>query len=317
MRADRLLGLILLLQTRGKMTAEALADELEVSRRTILRDVDALSFLGVPIYTEGGHGGGISLDEHYRTSLTGLHEEEVRALFITSSAGLLREVGLGEAAERTLLKLTAALPAQHQPSVTHIRQLLLIDPTWWWQDSQPPPFWDDLQRAVYEDRPIETVYENYLGELVERTLDPYSLVAKSSLWYLVARREGQFRTYRVSRFRHIRLLDTHFIREPDFDLPTHWQNQTQEFVESISEFTFTLRIHPDRISFIRQLMPGRLHILEADDAASWVTVQLHLESMDMAKMLVFGLVPQVEVIEPASLREAVTQTAQFICQHPG
>src|SRR5690606_34139 len=140
MRADRLLAIILLLQTRGKMTAQALADELEVSRRTILRDLDALSAAGVPIYAEGGHGGGITLDENYKVTLTGLKEAEVRSLFLSSNARLLADIGLGEAAESTLLKLLAALPVPHQPSVDHIRQRILIDPVWWWHDLQPLPF---------------------------------------------------------------------------------------------------------------------------------------------------------------------------------
>src|SRR5512139_3667096 len=119
MRADRLLSIMLLLQTRGKLTAQTLAAELGVSRRTILRDIDALSVAGIPIYADGGHGGGIALDENYRTTLTGLKETEVRALFIASSNYLLNEIGLGEAAKSTLLKLSAALPERHQPSVDH------------------------------------------------------------------------------------------------------------------------------------------------------------------------------------------------------
>src|SRR5512145_2028347 len=141
MRADRLITLIMRLQTRGKVTAQTLAAELGVSRRTILRDVEALSAAGIPIYTEGGHGGGIALDENYRLSLTGLKESEVHSLFISGNNQLLNDIGLGEAAENTLLKLFAALPALHRPSVDHIRQRIHIDPLWWWQDAEPLPFW--------------------------------------------------------------------------------------------------------------------------------------------------------------------------------
>ena len=131
MRADRLLTLVLLLQTRGRQTAQTLAAELGVSRRTILRDVEALSLAGIPVYAEGGHGGGIALDERYRTTLTGLGESEIRSLFIASNTSLLADVGLAEAAERSLLKLTASLPERYQPSVEHIRQRIYIDPVWW------------------------------------------------------------------------------------------------------------------------------------------------------------------------------------------
>ncbi|MCB0117028.1 MAG: HTH domain-containing protein, partial [Caldilineaceae bacterium] len=132
MRADRLLAIVMLLQRRGKMTAAELADELEVSRRTILRDVEALSISGVPLYAEGGHGGGIALDEDYQTTLTGLSKAEVRALFVTGNRALLAEVGLGDAAIQMQRKLSAALPAQHQPVADHIQQRIYIDPLWWW-----------------------------------------------------------------------------------------------------------------------------------------------------------------------------------------
>lgn len=314
MRADRLLALMLLLQTRGKLTAKVLAEELGVSRRTILRDVDALSLAGVPIFAEGGHDGGIALDEQYRTTLTGLHTPEVQTLYIASNAAVLRDVGLGEAAERLLLKLLAALPAVHQPTVDHIRQRLMIDAAWWWRDAQPPPFWDDLQLAVYEDRRIETIYERYDGHVVERVLEPYSLVSKSSLWYLVAQREGDLRTYRVARFHRVRLLPERFMRRPDFDLQTYWQEHLQEFIESFSEYRCTLRIHPERVAFVKWLAPGRWEAVGAPDNAGWITLRLMLDSALMAKMLVFGLGSFAEVLDPPELPEAVLADARSLMQ---
>ncbi|GAB4169556.1 MAG: hypothetical protein Fur005_30980 [Roseiflexaceae bacterium] len=244
MRADRLLAMMMLLQTRGKMTAQSLADILEVSRRTILRDIDALSAAGVPIYAEGGHGGGIVLDEHYRTTLAGMQENEVRTLFVSDNTVLLNEIGPGSAAASTQLKLRAVLPAAHQPSVDHMRQRVLIDPVWWWRDPQPQPWWDDLQHAVYEDRCIRVVYERHNNEVIERILEPYSLVAKSSVWYLIARHAGLLRTYRVIRFRQITLLDTHFHRQADFDLPTYWHEQLRQFGELTGKYRFTCACIP-------------------------------------------------------------------------
>src|SRR5512139_2082232 len=229
MRADRLLTLILLLQTRGKMTAKALAEELGVSRRTILRDINALSISGIPVYSEGGHGGGIALIEKYRTSLTGLNKFEVQTLFVANNTQALREVGLGDAAEQLLLKLLAALPKTQHSTADHIRQRLMIDPTWWWHDTTTSPFWNELQQAVYEDRLIETTYENFDSEVSERVLAPYSLIYKSSVWYLLAEHEGELRTYRVDRFHSVRLLDQPFTRRSDFDLPTYWRAQMQNF----------------------------------------------------------------------------------------
>ncbi|GIK40347.1 MAG: transcriptional regulator [Chloroflexota bacterium] len=309
MRADRLLAIMMLLQTRGKMTAQSLADKLEVSRRTILRDIDALSSAGVPIYAEGGHGGGIALDENYRTTLAGLQDREIRTLFVGNNAQLLREIGLGDAAESTMLKLLAVLPTSHRPSVEHIRQRILIDPTWWWHDTQPLAFWDQLQQAVYEDRCIRTVYERHNGEVVARILEPYSLVAKSSVWYLVAQHDDELRTYRISRFRQITLLDTHFQRRKDFDLPTYWREHQQNFVETLAEYRFTLCIQPDRLNFLKWLVPGRYHPVEPPDADGWITVNFDLESIELAKMLIFGLEGQATVVEPPELQEAILDTA--------
>jgi predicted DNA-binding transcriptional regulator YafY len=301
MRADRLLSIIMLLQARGKMTASTLAEELEVSRRTILRDVDALSLAGIPVYTDGGHGGGIALDEHYRVTLTGLKESEVRALFVSSSAELLKDIGLGEAAESTLLKLFAALPALHQPSVDHIRQRILIDPVWWWHDLQPLPFWPELQQAVYEDRCIRVLYENYSGEVMERVLEPYSLVAKASLWYLIARREGELRTYRVSRLHHVELLDARFQRLPDFDLATYWQDHVQDFLATLTGFSFTLRIDSQGVA------PA--------GADGWVTVRFGVESLEQACIFVLSMGPHAIVIDPPELRDQVVGIARILLDH--
>ncbi len=315
MRADRLLAMMMRLQSRGKMTAHALAEELGVSRRTILRDVEALSFAGIPIYADGGHGGGIALDENYRTSLTGLKEDEVRALFISGNDSLLRDIGLGEASESTLRKLSAALPARHQPAVEAMRQRIHIDPIWWWHDSQSLPFWTELQQAVFEDRRIRALYEHYSGEVVERELEPYSLVNKASLWYVIARRDGEFRIYRASRFHSVTLLDAHFRREEDFDLAAFWNEHLQQFTETLSEYPFTLRIHSSRLNFVRWLAPGRSHIVEPPGDDGWLTARIHLESMDLAKMLVFGLATHAVVLDPPELQDAVLKTAREILEN--
>jgi predicted DNA-binding transcriptional regulator YafY len=312
MRADRLLAIMLMLQTEGKMTAQKLADKLEVSRRTILRDIDALSMAGVPVYAEGGHGGGIALDEQYRTTLAAMQDKEISTLFVGSNFQLLNEIGLGDAAESTMLKLQAVLPTVHQPSVEHFRQRILIDPMWWWHDAQPLPWWDQLQQAVYENRHIQVIYQRHDGRVVERILEPYSLVAKSSIWYLIANHAGELHTYRVLRFHEIVLLDTTFQRREDFDLPNHWQAQMQQFGKLVSDYTFTLRMDPAQMNFIKTIVPGRYQQIEQSEADGWITMQFHLESVELARMLVFGLGEHAAVVEPQELKEAVISTAQAV-----
>jgi predicted DNA-binding transcriptional regulator YafY len=310
MRADRLLSIMLLLQTRGKLTAQTLAEELGVSRRTILRDIDALSYAGVPIYADGGHGGGVLLDEHYRTTLTGLNETEIRALFISENTQLMNDLGLGEATRRLQHKLSAALPLEQQTIVAQVRQRIYLDPAWWWQDDTPLPFWSDLQKAVFEDYRIQVVYENFNGEVAERLLEPYSLVAKAAQWYLIAKRDGAYRLYRVTRFHSIQIQNMHFERENGFDLINFWHEHLKEFRESIAEYTFTLRIHPERLRFVQSLMPGRFQIIQTDPRNGWKTLLFQVESMDLAKMLVFGLGNQAAILDPPELREAIRRGIQ-------
>ena len=318
MRADRLISIVMLLQSRGKLTTQTLAKELEVSRRTILRDIEALSMAGIPIYTEGGHGGGVALDENYRTTLTGLREAEVQALFVASNNPLLQEIGLGEAEHTTQRKLSAALPAKHRLSVQHIRQRIYIDPLWWWHDANPMPFWEELQQAVYEDRCIKVIYENYSGAVSERILAPYSLVAKSSYWYLVAqqidKKNSELRIFRVTRLRQLELLGTHFQREPDFDLVAYWREHLDEFVRSFSEYECILRVRAERLNWVRWLTPGRNTLLE-ENAEGWLTVRLQLDNEELAKMLVFGLGAACQVVEPATLKERVQGACRRLLDH--
>jgi predicted DNA-binding transcriptional regulator YafY len=313
MRADRLLTLILLLQTHGKLTAKELAEKVGVSRRTILRDISALSFSGIPVYSAGGHGGGIALIEEYRTTLTGLNKLEVQTLFVTNNQHALADVGLGAAAEQLLMKLLAALPNAHHSTADHIRQRLMIDPTWWWHDNTTtPPFWDDLQKAVYEDKLIETTYENFDGKVTQRVLAPYSLICKSSLWYLLAERDGELRTYRVTRFYTLRMLDQSFSRRPDFDLPAYWQAHAQDLEKTLSEYQCTLRVHPERVAFVQWLTPGRWELDDGQDKKGWLTISVRLDSDVLAKMLVFGLAGFVEVLEPPELEPAVLAQARSL-----
>lgn len=175
------------------------------------------------------------------------------------------------------------------------------------------PFWSELQAAVYEDRRIRVRYENHNGVIAERELEPYSLVAKSSHWYLVAKREGELRAYRVARLQSVEVLATHFQRDQAFDLPTYWQAHLHEFITAFSEYEFTLRIHPDRLNFARWLTPGR-NLLVSTDAQGWHTVKFQIESDQLAQMLVFGLGNACEVIAPLSLKEAVVKACQELLQ---
>ena len=315
MRADRLISIIMLLQTRGRITTQSLADELEVSRRTILRDIDALSSSGVPIYADSGHGGGISLDEHYRSRLTGLKELEAMTLFITDNSRLLSELGMSEAATSSILKLLATLPSGHRMSVDHMRQRILIDPDWWFHESQPAEFWDALYRAVFDNRRIQITYETYQGEQTQRRLEPYSLVSKSSNWYLVGYRKGDFRIYRVSRIQRLQVLDDSFERQRDFELQTFWRTHSQTFAQKLDEYRFTVRVRSERLAFIRTLLPGRTQILDETSEDGWLTIQLQVMSSQFARMILFELGDSAIVVEPKELEAEMMERSHQIIQH--
>jgi predicted DNA-binding transcriptional regulator YafY len=189
MRADRLISLILLLQRHGRMTCARLARELEVSRRTILRDIDALSYAGIPVIAAGGPGGGIRLSDEYRTSLTGLKKDEVRSLLFSSDGALLRDLGWADAYRAGRLKLDASLPESVRNEAEITQRRLLIDSRWWWHQDGPEEALGRLQEAVFGDKNIEFDYEHYDGSTVHVRAEAYALVAKSGFWYLIAKRD--------------------------------------------------------------------------------------------------------------------------------
>lgn len=185
MRADRLISLLMLLQVRGQMTARELAKELEVSERTVYRDIEALSFAGVPVYGEPGPDGGYALVDRYRTNLTGLTEGEVRALFMLSIPAPLSDLGMSQELRTALLKLTAALPAARRHDETWIRQRFHLDATWWQQGEGHVPHLKTIHQAVWQDCKLYVVYRPLFSVEIERLVLPYGLVAKAGTWYVL------------------------------------------------------------------------------------------------------------------------------------
>lgn len=319
MRADRLLSIMLLLHARRRMTAQELAGHLEVSERTIYRDIDALSAAGVPIYTQSGTNGGVFLDEHYRISLTGLSRAQALSLFVSSDAGPLGDLGLANAVEDTLLKLFAALPDIHRQEVERLRKRIYIDPANWFQLVEPQPFFELLQQAIWDDRQLTIHYRTVEHGDVEQTIDAYALVAKANIWYLVGRKpNSDMRNYRISRFHSVTLLDTHFERDPDFDLAAYWKASCEAF-ETRSTLMFppyptTLRVHTDAFWYFPGYLEGRYRQIEPPDEHGWAMLQVVFTSLDDARMRLLGLGAGVEVVEPVELRDKVIATAEAVVE---
>lgn len=299
------MSLVLLLQGRGGMTAAELARELEVSERTVHRDVLALSEAGVPVYADRGRGGGYRLLDGYRTRLTGLDRAEAEALFLSGVPGALREMGLQEVAATARLKAAAALsPALRDAPATAAQRFHLDAPGWFAGDDPPPAALAPLARAVWRDRRISAVYKDN-----PRTLEPYGLVLKAGVWYLAARHRRRFLIFRLHRFGEISLLDEQFDRDPGFDLAAFWAEQAAQFARSLLREVITLRLSERGRSMVRHIAdPAAVE----DALASLLpdgTVRLAVESLPVAYSQVLRFGPEAEVLDPPELRAMVAGAA--------
>lgn len=315
-RASRLVQLLLLLQTNGKLTAARLADELEVSVRTIYRDVEALSGAGVPIYAESGPGGGVRLVDGYRTRLTGLTAEEAEALAYSGLPGAASELGLGTVLAAAQLKVDAALPPELRSRAVRMRERFHLDAPGWFARDEPVPHLATLSRAVWEEQRVELRYQKREGE-VRRVVDPLGLVLKAGVWYLVALsgRTGSPRTFRVGRVVGVKELGVEIDRPDEFDLAEHWQAAGEAFFESMERQEVRVRMQRSKIWHLRHLLDpdaAREAIEGAPEADvdGWIELTLGFEHLDMAAWALLQFGADLEVLEPVELRAQVAATIE-------
>ncbi|MGY0235233.1 helix-turn-helix transcriptional regulator [Longispora urticae] len=317
MRASRLVSLILLLQTRGRMTAQSLADELEVSVRTIYRDVDALHAAGIPLYGDAGHSGGYQLLDGYRTRLTGLTADEADSLFLAGLPGPAAELGLGAVVAATQLKLMASLPEELRDRAGRIRERFHLDAPGWYAEADDVPHLAALARAVWEQRAVEVRYRRWRApQEVTRTLEPYGLVLKGGRWYLVALSAGQVRTYRVSQVLELHVAEDRFERSADFDLAGHWARSLAEFAARRFTDEAVLRLSPEAVRRLDDLVSDEVaravRDTAADDRDGWVRATVPIESVRHARTQLLVLGAGVEVLSPPELRAAMAETARAL-----
>lgn len=305
MRASRLLSILILLQLRARLTAEALADEFEVSVRTIYRDIDALSAAGVPVYGDRGPGGGFALLDGYRTKLTGLASDEAEAMLMIGMPGPATALGLGAAAGRARGKLTAAL-GERGAMVDRIAGLFHLDPVDWYRAAEPVTFLPTIARALLDQRSMSMTYESWNG-VRDRIVDPIGLVQKGSSWYMVGRVGEDLRTYRVSMIRAVAVLEQGFERPKAFDLAGHWETQLARFETDLRQHKAHIRVSPLGRRLVSDLGAyGAQAISGATaDEDGWTTIDLSYEDEEQGARLMLGLGPEVEVLAPQSLRDAM------------
>jgi len=296
-RASRLVSFLLVLQTRGQQTAVELAERLDVSERTVQRDAQALAAAGVPIVSIRGPAGGYRLDRGYRTRLTGLDAAEAEALFVGPAA----ELGLGRELAAARLKLLASLPAELQERASRAAELFHVDTRGWFREEDRVPSLSVLAAALWRGRRVDIRYREG-SAVVARRLDPLGLVLKAGVWYLLARRRGEERVYRVSRIVSARERTEPCARPTDFDLAAAWADRSDAFERSRPSIEVTVRVPRSQLRYLRGA-----RVVENGERP---TVVARFDGLDHAfhGLLAYG--PHAEVLAPAELRERIAGAAR-------
>jgi len=317
MRADRLIAILMLLQSRGRMTARELANELEVTERTIYRDINALCYSGVPVYTERGPGGGISLIERYRSDLTGLNRDEVQALFMLSIPPALSDLGLDQKLKAAMQKLSAALPAALRGDEQRVRQIIHIDPIPW-EPKENSPSRIQLQtihQAVWDSLEIDIHYHTFIThgyQPIQSILYPYGLVAKSTDWYMVGKRRNHMLVLRVDRIQNVQFTGSQFKRPDNFDLDVFWEQWCRENELNRPSYPVVVRILPGLAKDIDHFLGKRLQYIGEPDQSGRVMLELNFEYHEQARNELLHFGGAIEVLSPTALRFSVKDFAKQI-----
>jgi predicted DNA-binding transcriptional regulator YafY len=319
MQSDRLLAILLLLQARGRLSAARLGQELEVSTRTIYRDLDALSAAGVPVYAERGRNGGCALLPGFRTDVTGMTAAEARALFVFAGRGLPGGLGHDADLKSALRKLLAAVPEPHRPGALRARERVVVDPTGWSREAETLPHLATVQEAVWADRQLELHYRSSDAPAARALIvEPYGLVAKAGTWYLIAAEEGEPRLFRVSRIEQAALLDRPAERPLNLDLEALWVELRRRFDERGGEgLAVRVKVRRDNIQRFLRMAAGPTiappeQVPDMAAEPNWTELRLRFrgEGPAVAFLLSFG--GDVEALEPDSMRRAMAASARAI-----
>jgi predicted DNA-binding transcriptional regulator YafY len=311
MRADRLVQIVLLLQAHGRLTAAELAQRLEVSARTIQRDLDALSLAGIPVYSDRGRAGGWSLSADYRTRLNGLSPAESAALFIGTTGHVLSDLGLSAASTSAITKVLSAVPASARRDADVARERILVDHADWQGAGDASTWLPVLQQGVWEERKLRLRYGQAPHPV---TVAALGLVAKRRSWYLVGLRDdGEFRTYRVQRINQAQLTDETFDRPPGFDLARHWEQTNEQYFASLRDYPVRLRVRAE-VGHRLRWAPNAMIDDATERPDGWWDVAMTFEKKYEARVYLLGLAGDVVVLEPAELRDEMLRAARALLE---
>ncbi len=315
MRADRLLSILMFLQTRGRTTTDRLALEFEVSRRTIIRDLYALRVAGFPVYTEKGPHGGCYLHEEFRNTLTQLTSDEIAALFLSSIQQPLKDLGLSAPLRGAVLKLTAALPESRQAASSHVTKRIVIDSTPWSGRVEPIDHLSVLHKAAMEDRWVRVSFERLFDVVTTRRIAPYGLVAKAGAWFVVwAGEDSRLRVDRLSRIREAQMDEARFERPKGFDVEVFWSTWRERQEKARPAFDVRLRVRKRALTNVRDALGERRGVFPDTENASdaWVEIDVSFPFFEEARRDLLALGGAVEVIRPRALRASMADFAEQI-----
>jgi predicted DNA-binding transcriptional regulator YafY len=316
MRASRLLSILILLQLRGRLTAEDLAAEFEVSERTVYRDIDALSAAGVPVYGDRGPGGGFALLEGYQTRLTGLAADEAEAMPMIGMIGPATDLGLGHAASAAKRKLFAALPQARQKTADRVVERVHFDAVDWYRAADPQPHLPAIARAVLDQLRVSMRYASWRG-VRHWEVEPLGLVMKAGVWYLVAHGHGKARIFRLSNMSDVLVLAEAFVRPDRFDLASWWQAEQTRFEAELFSQSAILRVSPLGRKRLAALSPRGAAAVHGLSGNGWETVRMAIENSDHGARELIGLGAEFEVVSPPDLRQRIAAMASAIADHHG
>ncbi|WP_326826045.1 helix-turn-helix transcriptional regulator [Streptosporangium sp. NBC_01756] len=321
MRADRLVSLVLLLRQHGRLSATALARELEVSTRTVLRDIEALSAAGVPVYAERGRHGGFALLPGFRTELTGLNPDEALALLVAGSRRGAQAFGLGSALASAMLKVVDALPESYRDTAAGAAERLLIDPETdllsrrLVAEEVPDTVAAEVLRAVFAGHKLRIHYAAADQAPKWRTVDPIGLVTIRDRGYLLATRSGADRTYRLSRVLAAQELAEPAQRPDRVDLDRAWQERSTRFRTGGDQVTVLVRVDPAR----REDLVGTALAVLAEEADSDGRLRMEVTFQDPrhAEWALWQLTTNAEALAPQWLRDSLRDRAAAIATRYG
>ncbi len=303
MRADRLISILILLQANKKITASDLSKKLEVSVRTIYRDIDILSGIGVPIFAEKGVNGGIGLLGDYKTSLTGINKNELLSLFIPTSDKILEDLGIENLKYSAMLKILGNSATNELKEFENVQNYIYIDMNTWSETNTPVniDILSVLQNAIWSSKSLQILYRK-TDITKEVEINPLGLVCKRSIWYLVADNDDIIKTYKVSSIVSAKQLDTAFVRPKDFHLKNFWLNSTRNFKSSIPKHNFTFKINPHIMDQIKER--AFITILEIVEKESEIYIKISFDAIWQGVEFAFGYGKDIEILEP---KEAISE----------